>query len=395
MEKNESQVIRMVIKQITNLQGTVTYMKTVIVYGMNNNIGGIESYLLNVYKQLHNQVKFVFLVEDILNPDKFIFKEEIENYGGEYIFIPEHHQLIVYTKTFREILRYYRKETGTIYVNVNYIAFDIIPIMIALSENYRVITHSHNTMQEPLKKWRYRISAGMRRSFGMAKLKKAHVERLAITKLAGNYLYRGKPFQIISPGIEPKKFIYNEKTRKKMRADYGVNHCMVLGFVGRITPVKNPLFLVDVLAEAKKVIPDIKLMIVGDGNMKEEMISRAKILNVSEDMIFTCSVKNVQDYLQSMDVLLAPSFSEGLGLGIIEAQSIGLPCICAKGNVPEDVNVTGKVQFCDLNSGSEEWVRLIQKSHSEHFDKNKMNSMVEKSDFNIENAAKKLLKVIE
>jgi len=369
-------------------------MKTVIVYGMNNFIGGIESYLLNIYKHLHDNIRFVFLIENILNPDDFIFKKEIEGYGGEYRFIPEHHHFIEYIRTFKKILRDYKKETDTIYFNINYIAFDIIPIMISISEDYRVITHSHNTMQEPLKKLRYRISAGIRRSLGMAMLKSADVERLAITEPAGEYLYKGKPFKIIPPGIDAESFAYSEETRIKMRTEYGLDDSPVLGFVGRIVAVKNPLFLVDILVETKKKIPRVKLMVVGDGIMKEEMICRARERSVLDDIIFTGVVKNVRDYLQGMDILLAPSLSEGMPMGIIEAQSAGLPCICAKGNIPEAVNVTGEVYFCDLKAGAGEWTMKIQELVERRTDREAMNAAVSQSGVNIVNTSEKILEII-
>ena len=369
-------------------------MKTVLVYGMNNFIGGIESFLLNVYKQIRNNIKFVFLVENTDDTMPFIHKAEIEKYGGEYHFLPEHHQLAEYIKVFRSILKEYKKETNTIYFNINYISFDIIPISIATSEKYRVITHSHNTSQEPLKKLRYHISTKLRTIYGMSRLKQLNVERLAITKLAGEYLYRGKSFEIVSPGIEANRFIYSEETRNYIRRKLRINNCVVLGFVGRIMRVKNPLFLIDILIEAKKILPDVKLMVVGDGIMRDEMVEKVKKCKLTKDVIFTGLVKSVEDYIAGVDILLAPSYSEGLGLGIIEAQSMGIPCVCAKGNVPNAVNVTKTVEFCELNAGSSKWAEKIKEMSSKRYDRNEMHIRVEECDFNVTNSAHKLLQII-
>ena len=369
-------------------------MKTVIVYGMNNSIGGIESYLLNIYKQLRDQIKFVFLIEKKDDSETFIHKDVIEEYGGSFCYIPEHHHLTEYTGVFRNILRQYKEVTDTIYFNINYIALDIIPISIAVSENYRVITHSHNTGIEPIKQIRYRISANLRTLYGMMKLKRLNVERLAITRPAGDYLYKGKEFAVISPGIEAEKFVYEEKKRERVRKQYGFESALVIGFVGRVVAVKNPLFLIEVLAEGKKTFPDMKLMVVGEGVMKKNMIEELEKRGLINDVVFTGAVRNVQDYLQGMDIFLLPSFSEGLGLGAIEAQSIGLPCICAKGNVPGEVNVTGMVEFCDLDSGASHWVEKIREITGRKYSREEMHMKIQEHEYNVRNSASKLLQIL-
>ena len=369
-------------------------MKTVIVYGMNNNIGGIESYLLNIYKYIKEQVKFVFLVEDIAKGSSFIHEEAIRNLGGEYRFIPEHHQFKEYTRRLQLLLREFKGSANTIYFNVNYIAFDIIPIRIALFENYRVIVHSHNTMLEPIKDIRYRMSAKIRTVIGMARLKSLSVERIAITKEAGKYLFRGRPFDIVSPGVEVNRFVFSKESRDQMRKRYKVQDAIVLGFVGRIMSVKNPLFLLDILKDMKSRNMDVKLLVVGDGIMREELEMKAAQYDIENDMIVVGAVKNPQDYLQAMDVLLAPSFSEGLGLSIIEAQSMGVPCVCAKGNVPVEVNVTGAVYFCDLNLGSKGWVNCIKNVLSKNYDRLEMHNKVDRCQYNIDRSVDKLLRVI-
>lgn len=369
-------------------------MRIVLVYGMNNNIGGIESYLLNIYSHIQKQVKFVFLIEKLDSRSIFIHKTEIEKLGGEYIFIPEHHHLADYIRVFRNILREYKARTNIIYFNINYIAFDILPITLSFSERYHVITHSHNTMLEPINDIRYRFSAIIRTAYGMSKLKRLKVERLAITEQAGNYLYKGKPFKIVSPGVAVEKFSFHEEVREEMRQKLDLKDTIVLGFVGRIMSVKNPLFLLDILMEIRKSLTRVKLLVVGDGIMRDEMQKKVNDYGLSNDVVFTLAVKNVQDYFQAMDILLAPSFSEGLGLSIIEAQSIGLPCICAKGNIPNVVDVTGTVLFCELRLGSKGWADCIMDVLSKKYDRVEMHKKVETCQYNINNSIDKLLRVI-
>ena len=367
-------------------------MKTLLVYGLKNVIGGIENYLMMMHKYLHQDLKFVFVVEEA---DEFIYAKQIEENNGEIVFLPERHNFGSYREKLQKILKGYRGVADIFYVNVGHISFDIIPIKMALSEGYKVITHSHSAMQEPIKSIPYRIRQGVLRTVAMIQLRNAKVERLAVSERAGDYLYKGKSYQIVSPGIEVTRYRYDPQVRAEVRERYSLANDFVLGFVGRFVAVKNPLFLLDILYDVKQHIPNTKLFLVGDGALKEEMIDKANRLNLGENMVFVGEVKQTEDYYQAMDVLLAPSLSEGMPLGIMEAQSEGVPCICAKGNFPENIDVTGLVGFCSLESGAEAWSNKAQAIFSMEINRFDMNETVKKSSLNIENAAKKLLEVLE
>lgn len=367
-------------------------MRTVLVYGLTNVIGGIENYLMLMQKYLYNDLSFVFLVEEV---DKLIYEDAITSNNGKVEYLPDRHKFQEYNEKFHEILKKYKARTNTLYVNISHISFDIIPIKIGQSEGYRVVTHSHGAGQEPIKKLRYRIRHTVLRFVGNIRLKYADVERLAVSKRAGDFLYHGRPYKIVAPGIEVSRFIFNKEKRNEFRARFGLSNNVVLGFVGRIVAVKNPLFLIDILQATKRRIQNVKLLIVGDGDLKEEMMDKASLMGLEKDIVFAGEVTNVQDYYQAMDVLIAPSFSEGMPLGIMEAQSAGVPCICAKGNFPETIDVTGIVHFCSLGDGAEAWSNKVQDIYSMDIDRFAMNETVKKSSLNIENAAKKLLEVLE
>ena len=369
-------------------------MKTVIVYGMNNVIGGIEKYLLSLYNCVNEDIKFVFFVENVTTPNEFIYKNEIEKKGGAYEFIPEHHAIRDYTKTLKKLLLQYKNSCKTVYVNFNNISLDIIVIELALSLDYKVVTHSHNAMQEPIKRWQNRVRNTLLRRLGMLRLSRLNIVRLAVSQLAGEYMYGNRPFRIVSPGIDVSKFSFDEKSRDRIRGQYGMQKSVVLGFVGRIVAVKNPIFLVDILNEAKKVLPEVKLLMVGDGIMRDEMIAKAQSLGIEKDILFVGAVDNVQDYLQAMDVLVAPSLSEGMPLVIMEAQSVGVPCICAKGNIPKQVDVTGMVEFCNLSEGAPQWVEMIKILISKKDNRDEMHAKVQECEYNINNSASKLLQII-
>lgn len=366
-------------------------MRSVLVYGLTNAIGGIENYLILMQKYLKEDICFVYLVENV---EHFIYENTVRENKGEIEYLPDRHRFQEYQEKLREVLKRYKSKTDILYINVSHISFDIFPIKIGLSEGYRVITHSHGAGQEPIKRLRYRIRHTILRNIGNIRLKNSDVERLAVSKRAGDFLYHGKPYKIISPGIEVDRFKYIEKVRKEIRGRYHIEDEIVMGFVGRLVMVKNPLFLIDVLYNCKQQNIKTKLMIVGDGELRDEIKEKAEREGLLEDVLFVGEVKNVQDYYQAMDVLLAPSFSEGMPLGIMEAQSAGIPCICAKGNFPETIDVTGTVKFCELNLGGKHWAKEVKSICAQVVDRVYQNEVVKKSPLNIENAAQRLLEII-
>ncbi len=369
-------------------------MKIILVYGLKNMVGGAETFLLSMQHQLLDELKFVYVVEqtsNLNNASGFIHIEQVIKNGGEIIYLPERHNLKDYIKSFKQILIDYKKNTDTLYVNVAHISFDIIPISIALKEGYKVVTHSHNAMQEPINNTFYKMRQKLFHKVAVLKLKHSDVVRLAVSNRAGDYLYGGRQYKIVSPGIDVERFVYDESERNSLRSKLNVIDNEVLGFVGRLVPVKNPLFLIDILGEVKHIIPTAKLLVIGEGDLHDAMKSKIKSKSLEKDVIFTGAVNNVYDYYCAMDTLLLPSLSEGLPFVTIEAQSVGVPCVCAKDNVPNTVDVTGCVRFCSLDSDLKLWAMEVAKVLSLHKDRKEMNRAVQKSDYNIENAAKKLL----
>ena len=89
---------------------------------------------------------------------------------------------------------------------------------------------------------------------------------------------------------------------------------------------------------------NLKLLFIGDGRMRKSIED-----STTDDRIYFLGTTDaVEDYLQAADCFVFPSKWEGLGIAALEAQASGLPCIVSA-YVPKLVNMSGKVQFYDLN----------------------------------------------
>ncbi len=109
---------------------------------------------------------------------------------------------------------------------------------------------------------------------------------------------------------------------------------------------KNIDLLIKAIKDIIKEIPDVFLIIVGDGNDRSRLEGIARESDVSDKIIFTDRVSDdiLQAYYKSCDIFILPSTNEGFGIVFLEAMYHSKPCIGANsGGVPEVIsdNITG------------------------------------------------------
>ena len=86
---------------------------------------------------------------------------------------------------------------------------------------------------------------------------------------------------------------------------------------------------------------------MGDGELRNVIQDKVKELEIEKEVVMTGVVDDVCKYLQAIDVVLMPSFNEGLPVSLVEAQANGLPCVVSD-RVPREADVTGNVDFLPL-----------------------------------------------
>lgn len=141
-------------------------------------------------------------------------------------------------------------------------------------------------------------------------------------------LYPRNQHYTITNGIDTKgKFLRKDICKSTL----GINvDRKVVVYVARICPGKNH----DTLIKAWEIVANYDktslLVLVGDGPSKENIQNIVKVKHIEDNVRFTGSISNVEDFLSIADLGVFPSASEGLGLGLIEMMSIGLPVVASK-----------------------------------------------------------------
>jgi glycosyltransferase involved in cell wall biosynthesis len=114
---------------------------------------------------------------------------------------------------------------------------------------------------------------------------------------------------------------------------------LIIGTVGRLTPVKDQRSLLLALAEMRTASPDIfrrlRAIIVGDGPLRGSLSALVSELGLDDVAWLAGDRKDVPDLLATMDVFVLPSLAEGISNTVLEAMASGLPVIATSvgGNV--------------------------------------------------------------
>lgn len=212
------------------------------------------------------------------------------------------------------------------------------------------IAHSHSTSCEHMRGHKL-----LRPFFEMA-----CNGRFACGEKAGKWLFEEKEFVIIKNGIDLSTYEFSVAKRDEMRKSLGlVEHSVLYGHVGLFSETKNQLFFVKVFEQIIKKKANAKLVLIGEGELQNQVEAYVKENGLQENVIFTGNVDNVPDYLQAMDYFVLPSLYEGLPFVLVEAQAAGVPCVVSE-NVSKEVNISGKVVFLPLEES--QWVTWFERA---------------------------------
>jgi len=108
--------------------------------------------------------------------------------------------------------------------------------------------------------------------------------------------------------------------------------------VGRLVPVKGYPFLIDAMGKLAQTIPNVKLVIAGDGSEREKLKKQVLELALDDRVLFLGLREDIPEILSCGDLFLLSSVNEGFGLVLLEAMAFKLPIVATRvGGVPEVV----------------------------------------------------------
>ncbi len=127
--------------------------------------------------------------------------------------------------------------------------------------------------------------------------------------------------------LEERSKTLTEEEKRFLKENLTLGKGPVVGSIGRLSPVKGYKYLLFAMKDLKRVIPDVKLLIIGEGPSGNELRDLSKKLNLGDSVSFMKSTLDIRRFLALMDIFVFPSIQEGLGLSLIEAMASGKVCI--------------------------------------------------------------------
>lgn len=257
-------------------------------------------------------------------------------------------------------------------------AMNILPMVItkALTSSVCVL-HSHNTD--------YTSGSKIKRSFYNYVIKLTNLfksNRIACSSSAGEWLFGKNKFYVLENAIDIDKYIFKNNIRNEIRKELSIHNSFVIGFIGRIEHQKNPNFIFELAKKMKTKDKEIFFLVIGGGKDLNMYLEKTKKLN---NILFIGPKANVNDYLNSFDIFVMPSYFEGLGIAAIEAQSNGLHCLLSE-FVPLETKVTDNVDYLELELDLwYETIISLKKRRPKRFNNNLVDS-----NYNISNSSNQL-----
>lgn len=336
-------------------------MYKVLVFGMTSNYGGVESVIINYYKNFdRSKIHFDFICN---TPDKIAYEDELESMGSKIYHLPKKRKNpIRYFSKLNYFFDNYAQDFDCLWFNVN----NLVNIdCLRLAKKYgikRRIVHSHNSRmlddgaEGYIKKYIHKYH---KRKIGLYA-----TDLWACSNDAAKWMFPQALFyrlKIIKNAINVDLYKFQENKREYLRKKYRLHNSFVIGNVGRLSYQKNQIFLLKVFKKFQEKNKNSKLVLMGDGEKKNELKLEARKLNIEDDVLFLGMVKDTASWYSAFDVFAFPSLFEGLGIAGIEAQANGLPVIATKDKIPYEIKINNNFEFIELDNSTNEWVEGLTK----------------------------------
>ena len=347
----------------------------IFMVGMSDHAGGVETYITNLCEEL-DKSKF----EVIYNMPKM----NIE--GREWVRPSNRHNIVKYIMFWRKFFR--DNKFDVVYYNTcDMVALDILKFAKEASVPVRII-HSHCANDT----WELNFFQRLQEKNSKKNVDKYATHFFACSKEAGKWMFDDRKFVVIKNGIDYSKYQFNVQVRQECRLELLLTNERLIGVVGRLTKPKNPFYCIDVFEKTLEKDPNIKMVFIGDGEYRLALEQKVSEKGLKEKIYFLGIRSDVNKWMSAIDCLLMPSLFEGLPFTLVEAQAAGLHCVVSK-NVPEEVNITGKVEFVNLEDDLALWAeKIIMECEAERT--SKLEELTE-AGYSIKDTAELVVKIIE
>jgi len=329
--------------------------------------GGTESLIMELLRHSSGSVNYIMLIHYADNPHEGLYDKEILKLGYQIVHISSVGKLGIkgYCQAFADILSTLPK-IDILHCHLNANAGIICMAAKKCGIQHR-ISHCHADIHftgSLLSRCKEEILLQILRLLIEANA----TERWACSEAAWARLFFSwhKKF-VINNMIDARKYFSHPEDKLAIKSKFGISHNIVLGSVGRVSPIKNIETAIRAIAMFVKTGYDAEYVCFGRFDLNnsycKSLIDLAESLNISDRIRFLGNSNNIAEDIKCIDIFLMPSFTEGFGIAALEAQAAGIPCLLSNG-IPAKVNVSaGLVEFLEPND-IRAWTKAMERALS-------------------------------
>ena len=333
----------------------------VLQVGMTRNLGGIETYLIEQFRHL-DKSKIDYDFVNITGEYSICYEDEILASGSKIFKVVSRHKnpLLHYWQWFNILLQN-KGVYDVIVLNTNSLEY-VFPLVLGKIFGIPVrVIHSHNSGFENKQGLARRLLVGMNKKL----LAWSANLRFACSQFAGQWMFKDNPYHVIYNAIDIHKYDADLIVREETRNALGLHTELTLLHVGRFSYQKNHSFLLDIFKGVHRIQPDSVLLLVGDTTEESEFLTevkrKIKAYGLENVVRLLGRRDDVNKIMQAADVLVMPSFFEGLTVVGIEAQASDLPLLLSD-TVTKELGLLPSTQFISLEAGPTAWAEAIVNS---------------------------------
>lgn len=321
------------------------------------NRGGVETWLMNSFRQQPRDVSFAVMVH---RDDPGAYDNDLERLAVPIYPNTDCDNAWAYIRSFARILR----EAGPFDVVHSHVHhFSGLVLAVAAYHGIPMrIAHSHNdtAIEDATRRVGRRFYlALMRRAINRFSTHGFACSELAAVSLFGDGWRSERRWRLLHCGIDLAPF-QADPDPAGVRAEFLLPpESKLLIHVGRFDEQKNHRFLLEVFAEVARLDGSIYLLLVGAGSLEPDIRSRAAAAGIGDRIVFCGTRSDVPRLLAASNVFVFPSTHEGLPLACLEAQAAGIQVVVSD-RVTEEVLVDPRLAIrLSLNSPGD-WVTQLR-----------------------------------
>lgn len=246
--------------------------------------GGLTTVVMNYYRAL-DKTGITIDIASTNEASEVLLQELLRN-GSKYYNLGKRKYILSYARNLNKVLG---NHYDIVHVNGNSatMLLELFPARMNRVHTRIVHVHTTRTQHPVLQKIIYPF------------LKKSYNKAVAVSEDSGKWLY-GDNYIVFNNAINVRKYAFSLQNSEKIRNSLGISsQTFVIGNIGKLNFSKNHQYLLRVFSGFKKSIDDCKLIIVGGGELEDELKRKAVELGIEKDVIFAGMIDDASEKIHS------------------------------------------------------------------------------------------------